>query len=144
MKVSKIVVSLALITTAALTGCSSTDEQHLDLSHGGQPGIIDASTSAYNRKDINGLNGVNSKGNINSTSSTGLNSAQSNINNSNLSTISHTIYFLYDSSDVEPSFLPLIEKQSQELLSNSDYTLILEGHADERGSREYNIALGEE
>ncbi len=141
MKASEIVIMLSLTVLSVLTGCSSTDEKHLDLTQGGQPGVIDASTSTYNRKDVNSLSSVNGRGN---NSSSGVNN-QTNVNN-NLDTalLSHTVYFLYDSSEVESSFMPLIEQQSQELLNNSDYTLILEGHADERGSREYNIALGEE
>lgn len=54
-----------------------------------------------------------------------------------------SVYFLHNSIEIKPESIPIIEKQSQNLLEDSEQTLILEGHADERGSREYNIGLGE-
>jgi peptidoglycan-associated lipoprotein len=54
-----------------------------------------------------------------------------------------TVYFEYDSSEVRSEFIPLINAHAQLLASDSSRRVVLEGHADERGSREYNIALGE-
>lgn len=54
------------------------------------------------------------------------------------------IYFMFDSSEVQPQFIPIINKYGEYLRTNPNQIVILEGHADERGSREYNIALGEE
>lgn len=54
-----------------------------------------------------------------------------------------TIYFEYDSSEVRSEFIPLINAHAQLLQSDGSRKVVLEGHADERGSREYNIALGE-
>ena len=53
------------------------------------------------------------------------------------------IYFDYDSSDVRPEFRNVVEAHAAYLASHPDVTVSLEGHADERGSREYNLALGE-
>lgn len=53
------------------------------------------------------------------------------------------IYFDYDSSEIKPQYRTVIETHAQYLVSHPDITLSLEGHADERGSREYNLALGE-
>jgi peptidoglycan-associated lipoprotein len=55
-----------------------------------------------------------------------------------------TIYFLYDSREIQPQFHPIINKYSNYLRTHPKQILVLEGHADERGSREYNVALGEE
>ncbi|MCK4492721.1 MAG: peptidoglycan-associated lipoprotein Pal [Methylococcales bacterium] len=55
----------------------------------------------------------------------------------------NTIYFLYDSSEIQPKFQPIIDKYSEYLRAHPNQVLVLEGHADERGSREYNVALGE-
>ena len=55
-----------------------------------------------------------------------------------------TIYFLYDSSEIQPQFRPIVDKYSDYLRAHPNQVLVLEGHADERGSREYNVALGEE
>lgn len=53
------------------------------------------------------------------------------------------IYFDYDSSEIKPQYRSVIEAHAQYLVAHPDITLSLEGHADERGSREYNLALGE-
>ncbi|WP_198242978.1 peptidoglycan-associated lipoprotein Pal [methane-oxidizing endosymbiont of Gigantopelta aegis] len=55
-----------------------------------------------------------------------------------------TIYFQYDSSQVQQDFIPVIAAHAAYLLQHPNYKLVLEGHADERGSPEYNIALGEQ
>ena len=54
-----------------------------------------------------------------------------------------TIYFEYDSSEIQPQFREAIEAHAALLVANPDAIMSLEGHADERGSREYNLALGE-
>ena len=53
------------------------------------------------------------------------------------------IYFELDSSEVPESERTTIEAHARYLSEHSGALLTLEGHADERGSREYNIALGE-
>lgn len=53
------------------------------------------------------------------------------------------IYFEYDSSEIRSEYRSVIEAHSAFLSQSSDTTITLEGHADERGSREYNLALGE-
>jgi len=53
------------------------------------------------------------------------------------------IYFDYDSSAVQPRFDEIIQAHAGFLQANPRVMVTLEGHADERGSREYNLALGE-
>ncbi len=53
------------------------------------------------------------------------------------------IYFDYDSSEVREEFRPIIEAAVSHLAANPGAVVSLEGHTDERGSREYNLALGE-
>ena len=53
------------------------------------------------------------------------------------------IYFEYDSSDVKSEDRATVEAHASYLVANPDTIITLEGHADERGSREYNLALGE-
>jgi peptidoglycan-associated lipoprotein len=52
------------------------------------------------------------------------------------------VYFSSDSSDLTPEAQGILQKQSQWLKQYSQFTITVEGHADERGTREYNIALG--
>ena len=53
------------------------------------------------------------------------------------------VYFEYDADQVNPVDRPVVEAHGRYLADNANTTITLEGHADERGSREYNIALGE-
>ena len=53
------------------------------------------------------------------------------------------IYFEFDDSSVKQEFHDLLTWHGRYLASNPDMKLRLEGHTDERGTREYNIALGE-
>lgn len=54
-----------------------------------------------------------------------------------------TIYFEFDSSRVRDEFRDLLRRHAEYLTRYSDVDVRLEGHTDERGSREYNIGLGE-
>jgi len=53
------------------------------------------------------------------------------------------IYFDFDQSELRPEYADLLARHAAELSNNGRTTVRLEGHADERGSREYNIGLGE-
>jgi len=53
------------------------------------------------------------------------------------------VYFDYDEAEILPEFNALLQAHGQFLARNANSQLRLEGHADERGSREYNIGLGE-
>ena len=52
------------------------------------------------------------------------------------------VYFSSDSSDLTPEAQQTLTNQSQWLQQYGSQTITVEGHADERGTREYNIALG--
>jgi peptidoglycan-associated lipoprotein len=52
------------------------------------------------------------------------------------------VYFSSDSTDLTPEAQATLQKQVQWLKQYPQYTITVEGHADERGTREYNIALG--
>ncbi len=53
------------------------------------------------------------------------------------------IYFDYDQSLIRSEFYPVLQAHAHHLVSYPQAQVLIEGHADERGSREYNIALGE-
>ena len=52
------------------------------------------------------------------------------------------VYFTTDSSELTPEATATLQKQAVWLQQYPQYTITIEGHADERGTREYNIALG--
>jgi peptidoglycan-associated lipoprotein len=53
------------------------------------------------------------------------------------------IYFDFDKSDIKPEFASVVTSNAQNLTSHPNLKLKLEGNTDERGTREYNIGLGE-
>ncbi|MDH3748467.1 MAG: peptidoglycan-associated lipoprotein Pal [Gammaproteobacteria bacterium] len=53
------------------------------------------------------------------------------------------IYFDFDSSNVRPGDTDVVSRHAFQLANDGGMRVRLEGHADERGSREYNIGLGE-
>ena len=53
------------------------------------------------------------------------------------------IYFKFDSSEILDDGLAIVDAHAANLIKNPRLSMTLEGHADERGSREYNLALGE-
>jgi len=52
------------------------------------------------------------------------------------------VFFETDSTDLTPQSRATLDKQAQWLTRYAQYAFMIEGHADERGTREYNLALG--
>ena len=57
--------------------------------------------------------------------------------------LAHVIYFDFDQSTIKAEFRTALNGHAAYLSQNPSAKIVLEGHADERGTREYNIALGE-
>jgi len=55
----------------------------------------------------------------------------------------HIVYFDFDKSTVSGSFSAVLDAHAKFLNENTNVNVLIEGHADERGTPEYNIALGE-
>jgi len=53
------------------------------------------------------------------------------------------VYFDYDSYVIKPEFQSLVETQAGFIKSDKARKVVIEGHTDERGGREYNLALGQ-
>ena len=152
MKLNKALLALA-ISTVLLSACSDTDEKDAGLTDGSQnaaSGINDASTSGLNKGSGmygsemggsgaggSGMNGVSGNGDYAST-------LGPEFNDPNNPLSKRTVYFMLDSSEIMPDFIPVIAAHAQYLVANPAQHITLEGNADERGSREYNIALGEQ
>lgn len=64
------------------------------------------------------------------------------INDANSVLAERVIYFDFDSDQISQEYMDLIAHHGKYLAANPDMSVRLEGHADERGSREYNVALG--
>ncbi len=56
--------------------------------------------------------------------------------------IGDMVNFAVDQSTLSPEAMSILDAQAKWLIDNPRYTAVIEGHADERGTREYNLALG--
>ena len=56
--------------------------------------------------------------------------------------IGDRVLFAIDQSSLGPEAMDLLNSQATWLMTNGDYKIIVEGHADEQGTRDYNVALG--
>jgi peptidoglycan-associated lipoprotein len=57
--------------------------------------------------------------------------------------VARIVYFDYDSNAIRPEFQPLIEANARFLTQHRNSHVVVEGHTDERGGSEYNLALGQ-
>ena len=57
--------------------------------------------------------------------------------------LGRTVYFDFDRAVIKPGDLAMLEMHAQVLRKHRDRSITIEGHCDERGTREYNLALGE-
>lgn len=57
--------------------------------------------------------------------------------------VARVVYFDYDSYVIKPEFQSAIEAHARFLKQNNGRRIVIEGHTDERGGREYNLALGQ-
>ena len=143
MKVIKLLtVSLILV---GLSGCSSlgSNKKDSDAMQNGDVSIEDRNA------DSSGLEGGKAYGtDLNGDSESqvivgegGYQDSQFNDPASPLS--QRIVYFDYDSSSVRQQDLPILEAHAAYLSAHPNVTIRVEGHTDDRGSREYNLALGE-
>ncbi len=129
MKASLVRLFSALALLAMLVGCTSTPPTGGD----GSGGVAGAGAGGYDPRTA----GIAASGGVYESEEDGEGGGQG----ANLNTL--TIYFDYDSNEVHPDYRDVVVSHGNYLAQHPNITLTVEGHCDERGSREYNIALGE-
>jgi peptidoglycan-associated lipoprotein len=121
-------VALLLVGAALLSGCPKKHNVNEPPAAGTQ------------------VPGTNSGDNA-STSTRGLNDAGDQganaMDNATGPLARKIIYFDFDKSEIKPEFADLVAAHARNLTSHPNYHVKLEGNTDERGTREYNIGLGE-
>jgi len=143
MKFTKTLAAIAIVSTLALTGCSSDEEKDVSLTDGSlNGGMNDASVNGLG--DGSGMNGGRFGANGSKYGARGANGLPPEFSDPNNPLSKRTIYFMLDSSQVQQDFVSVIAAHARYLLANPSQHVVLEGNGDERGSREYNIALGEQ
>ncbi|MGC6496810.1 MAG: peptidoglycan-associated lipoprotein Pal [Candidatus Puniceispirillaceae bacterium] len=101
-----------------------------------------SSSSTASASSSSGSSGSSSAG---SSSSSATSSAAAGTDSAadKLATIGNTVYFSYDSAALDGNSQAVLYRQAAFLNGNPSLTVTIEGHCDERGTREYNLALGE-
>ncbi|ENJ5612079.1 peptidoglycan-associated lipoprotein Pal [Escherichia coli] len=123
MQLNKVLKGLMIaLPVMAIAACSSNK----NASNDGSEGMLGAGTGMY-------ANGGN--GNMSSEEQARLQMQQLQQNN--------IVYFDLDKYDIRSDFAQMLDAHANFLRSNSSYKVTVEGHADERGTPEYNISLGE-
>jgi peptidoglycan-associated lipoprotein len=123
------IIQLALVLTAAtlLAGCPKKVTTLPD-----QPADTGTSTSTTT---------TSGAGTTDTSSGSQLSTEQAALQE--LQRMGMTIYFDYDKAEIKAEFVPVVAAHAKFLNDNTARKVRLEGHTDERGSREYNIGLGE-
>ncbi|HEY5809800.1 MAG TPA: peptidoglycan-associated lipoprotein Pal [Povalibacter sp.] len=115
---------LVLMSAVALSGCPKKQQTLPDA--GATPSDSGASTSGSSGNDVSG----------------GAMGADQQAIEA-LQRAGTVIYFDYDRAEIKSEYVGIVTAHAQFLNANPARKLRLEGHSDERGSREYNIGLGE-
>jgi len=141
--------SLSLVLVAALAGCASgvkLDNVPVEDKNATAAPAADAASSANANANANAnASGVNPNASQaqGSRSAVAPVTAQATPKGIGPVGVPHVVYFDYDSFLVRADALPIIQNHARFLQSNRQRKLMLEGHTDERGGREYNLALGQ-
>jgi peptidoglycan-associated lipoprotein len=120
------IAQLMLIVTAglALAGCPKKPQTIPDA--GSQPVTPSTTTGGANEGDVNG---------------SALGGDQAAL--AEAQRVGTIVYFDYDRAEIKPEYVAIVAAHAKYLNGNANRKVRLEGHSDERGSREYNIGLGE-
>jgi peptidoglycan-associated lipoprotein len=118
-------ILLVAALTAVLAGCQSTpeaekpagvEERTPGAAPGGGPGTRPIGSSGMTGNPLKDPSSILSK---------------------------RSIYFDFDRDDIKSEFVPLVEAHGKYLREHRDAKMLIQGNADERGSREYNLGLGQ-
>lgn len=122
MQLNKVLKGFMLaLPVIAVAACSSHKNNNSDQTHG--MGLDGSANSGMN------------SGNMSSDEQARLQMQELQKNN--------IVYFGLDKYDIQSDFAQMLDAHANFLRSNPSYKVTIEGHADERGTPEYNIALGE-
>jgi len=129
-------VCIAAVFVAVLAGCASTPEEQEaagveDRKPGAKPPTIGAQTQPIKQPPVAGVDLTQRPG------------GRSILTDPSSPLSKRSIYFDYDRYDVKEEFRPLVEVHARYLRDNQTMKMLIQGNTDERGSREYNLALGQ-
>jgi len=118
-----------------LAACSTTPKDTADSSGSG-------STSTSTSSDVSSSDEATSTESTSTSTSTS-DSIEAGSQEDLIVNVGDRVFFNYDSAELDTDAKELLQDQVAWLKQYSDVSVIIEGHCDERGTREYNLALGE-
>jgi peptidoglycan-associated lipoprotein len=129
-------VWIFIAAAAVLAGCAGTSEEQSpagveDRKPGARPPTIGAETQPIKQPPVA------------SVDLTGKPRPGSMLTDPNSPLSKRSVYFEFDRYDVRDEYRPLIEAHARYLRDNAQAKMLIQGNTDERGSREYNLALGQ-
>jgi peptidoglycan-associated lipoprotein len=119
-------VWLAIVTAAVLAGCSSVKLDDVPVEDRKSTAVTPGAGETGARTGVTPVTVDQTAGNTIGPAG-----------------VARIVYFDYDSYVIKPQFQGLIESHARFLKSNGGRKIVIEGHTDERGGREYNLALGQ-
>ena len=128
--------SLVLLLALSVAACGERIKPDSDTAVGPDDGIDSGATAS----------GIDGSGGLGGSVLEGgklVSYEEDAINDPNNVLSEKIIYFGFDSNAVGDDYLELVKHHGKYLSFNTNASVRLEGHADERGTREYNVALGE-
>ena len=121
---NKILVATAISSLLLLSACETASQKVVSSGTTSTSGSASASSSVDKKKSLF--------------------AASKQTAADKLIAVGDRVLFDYDSAKLDTSAKILLDTQSRFLRANTDLNFIIEGHCDERGTREYNLALGEQ
>lgn len=120
-------LAIALLTVS-VAACSSTPDESAD-----------GAATVGERTDGAGIDGSGAYGNGGAVDGSVVPGTQQDL----ATNVGDRVFFAYDSSDLAPEARDTLNRQVEWLNRYPNLQITVEGHSDERGTREYNLALGE-
>lgn len=114
----------------SITGCSNLDKKNSTPANVENRGI--------SGDEMSDIDAAKSQG-----AADGAGASASALNDPNSPLSTRVIYFDYDSTTIRSDFESVVQAHAEYLAANPGVSITLEGHADERGTPEYNLALAE-
>ncbi len=133
---------IAGLVAVVVTACATTQEEMIDgdgapIDDQAQTGMVD--DGSIGGADATGLDGADGGDGMAISDM----DAISRLQQTEGALANRTIYFEFDSAKLTSESIQILETHGSFVAGNGEVSVRLEGHADERGSREYNIALGD-
>lgn len=135
---------IAGLVAGVVTACATTQEEMINgdgapIDDQAQTGIVDDGSGGADATGLDGADGGVGTAIIDGAPM----DAIEMLEQTEGALANRTIYFEFDSAKLTSESIQILETHGNFIAGNGEVSVRLEGHADERGSREYNIALGD-